>query len=1040
MTSAVDQRSSSPPFKKQRLDSLNHSFSHSNNNSQSNINNNTINKLPSDLSSNGNSKFHYQLKSDPIKNHSSSIPDNAEIIMLSDDDEEEMVQVKPQPTRMTKPIIPNVLNNGTKEEDIDDDIVILNEADVKKIGFKPTSFNSNIIKPQPILQPPSSSTSSQPPPVPQVQQQQQYPPIIIPGTFNQPAPVPQVTDNLQQISQAELKTREATQLQEINRLEEMKTSISSKIQQNSQQFEKENTTMKQLNVRLKQANDLGKHDLVNRIRKAVAVVQRAMNGHRSNVNQLQTSLQNLERMVIEHRNKLSLITNQLRNVGHVLNAAINPYAAQIANEMNAEPEVAIQDLLNEILSEENLEKEGLANTPAEMSINLLKHQRIGLTWLLKREDPKSKSKGGVLADDMGLGKTIQTLALILANKSKDPNRKTTLIIAPVSLLRQWAAEVQSKTKPSCNLEVGIYHGDEKRDMVTFSAMKKCDIVLTSYGTLSSEWKKHYKEEIHANKEFKGYIPKNNEGGQSYESPFFSKTSFFYRIVLDEAQNIKNKVSIASKAVHNLKGDFRFCLSGTPMQNKVDELYPILRFLNIKPYCKEDRFREDIATPLKSKSDIYDGFDKNSAMRKLRALLSSILLRRTKNSTIDGEPILNLPAKHLIKDFVKLEDEEWEYYQSIELDVQKEASAMFKNNDKKNIFVLLLRLRQACIHSYLVQISRIKANMKGEQLIKSNWRLQLTHAENLSANVVNSIISRLDGNLTCSICLDLMDEGIAVFQECGHMCCQACIETFLDDYEVDQDSTGRIAKCKDCNTHVKESRIFDYGMFEKLHLERLNRNEVENYYYDLQKSKNLTNLQIIAELNKENNGFETSAKIDKAIEIIKKIQQDHPGEKIIIFSQFTTLFDLLKIVLNHEGIQFLRYDGSLSMDARNSTIKRFYQSNADVLLLSLRAGNVGLTLTCANHVIIMDPFWNPFVEDQAMDRAHRIGQEKEVNVHRILIAGTVEDRISTLQQFKKDLIGDALDEKELKSVSGLNPSELGYLFGLNSLNRPREIGN
>lgn len=85
---------------------------------------------------------------------------------------------------------------------------------------------------------------------------------------------------------------------------------------------------------------------------------------------------------------------------------------------------------------------------------------MGLTWMKRME--ASKSKGGILADDMGLGKTIQTLSLILANSSKDEECKTNLIIAPVSLLRQWAAEIESKTRPQVYKHVGIFHSDEKK--------------------------------------------------------------------------------------------------------------------------------------------------------------------------------------------------------------------------------------------------------------------------------------------------------------------------------------------------------------------------------------------------------------------------------------------------------------------------------------------------------------------------------------------------------------------------------------------------
>ena len=94
-----------------------------------------------------------------------------------------------------------------------------------------------------------------------------------------------------------------------------------------------------------------------------------------------------------------------------------------------------------------------------------------------------------------------------------------------------------------------------------------------------------------------------------------------------------------------------------------------------------------------------------------------------------------------------------------------------------------------------------------------------------------------------------------------------------------------------------------------------------------------------------------------------------------------------------------------------------------------AGNAGLNLTAATNVIILEPFWNPFVEDQAIDRAHRIGQKHPVTVHRVLIAGTVEDRIQELQEKKRRLVNAALDEEGAQSTGRLSVSELRGLFGI-----------
>jgi SNF2 family DNA or RNA helicase len=105
-----------------------------------------------------------------------------------------------------------------------------------------------------------------------------------------------------------------------------------------------------------------------------------------------------------------------------------------------------------------------------------------------------------------------------------------------------------------------------------------------------------------------------------------------------------------------------------------------------------------------------------------------------------------------------------------------------------------------------------------------------------------------------------------------------------------------------------------------------------------------------------------------------------------------------------------------------------------MLVSLRAGNAGLNLTAASRIIICDPFWNPFTEMQAVDRAHRIGQQREVKVHRILVKETIEDRILSLQENKRKLVEAALDEGQSKSLGRLSERELAYLFGVNPARR------
>lgn len=172
----------------------------------------------------------------------------------------------------------------------------------------------------------------------------------------------------------------------------------------------------------------------------------------------------------------------------------------------------------------------------------------------------------------------------------------------------------------------------------------------------------------------------------------------------------------------------------------------------------------------------------------------------------------------------------------------------------------------------------------------------------------------------------------------------------------------------------------------------------------------------------------SAKVSKCVEIIEGIQKKDPTEKTIIFSQFTSLLDLLEIPISKTGIKYRRYDGGMSATKRNEALIDFQETDSiKVLLVSLKAGNSGLNLVAASQVIIFDPFYNPFVEFQAIDRAHRIGQQRPVIVHRLVVANTVEDRVLALQEKKRTLIEGALDENAQRSVGRLNNRDLGFLF-------------
>ena len=170
-------------------------------------------------------------------------------------------------------------------------------------------------------------------------------------------------------------------------------------------------------------------------------------------------------------------------------------------------------------------------------------------------------------------------------------------------------------------------------------------------------------------------------------------------------------------------------------------------------------------------------------------------------------------------------------------------------------------------------------------------------------------------------------------------------------------------------------------------------------------------------------MDSSSKIDLLIEHLQ--QSKSHGHRALVFSQWTSLLDRIEQRLCSEGISFSRIDGSTSN--RGSVVEEFQKTDGpDVMLLSLKAGGLGLTLTAADHVYILDPWWNPAVEDQAADRAYRIGQENPVIVHRLVAQNTVEERVLELQRRKRQVVEDTLGDKQ--PVTGpLSKEDLMFLL-------------
>lgn len=775
-----------------------------------------------------------------------------------------------------------------------------------------------------------------------------------------------------------------------------------------------------------------------------------------------------------------------------------------------DPTEEVKELLKNIRPDEELQEAETIEPPSGLKAKLMPHQLKGLAWMRTMEE--SSNKGGILADDMGLGKTIQSIALILDRPAPDTRHRPTLIVAPVALLQQWQREFEKMVKPRHRLNTIIYHGASKK--VAWAALKGYDVVLTTYGLLASELKR-----LVAWHEKLARVP-DAIPSPAEQCSILGDKSHFHRVILDEAQNIKNSKTKGAAAAFRIKADYKWALTGTPMMNGPEEIYSLIRFCGIKPYCDWAKFQRDIGRALKpQKRQTSSDREREQAMERLQALLRAILLRRTKQSKIDGKPILQLPPKHTTAERVAFDEDELTFYKALESKAQIQFNKFLASGrgggigqNYSNALVLLLRLRQACCHPRLVVDSK-------------DFMVQLAGSltsQDLMANAAEldpKVVARLKASeaFECPICMDA-SENPAVFP-CGHALCNDCLSRLVEQVaNTEEDGRPSVPKCPHCRSPIDSRKITDVISFLRVHdpdredLPPLDEDDddsdgddsdtesdaddsdegddlngfivhddfIEDSGSDVdskqkgkekKKSKKRKSKAFkprvpqksLAVLRKEGlknkaakqkylrrlrKTFQPSAKTTKTMEILEEIRTRGNKEKTIIFSNFTSFLDLLEVPLNdnREYRGYVRYDGSMSADDRNAAVLDFTDNpNCLVILVSLKAGNAGLNLTAANHVIMLDPFWNPFVEYQAADRCYRIGQVREVTVHRVLISdegftmqdpeagATVEDRILALQERKRELVETALDESAGRNLARLGVRELGYLFGLNRMN-------
>ena len=548
----------------------------------------------------------------------------------------------------------------------------------------------------------------------------------------------------------------------------------------------------------------------------------------------------------------------------------------------------------------------------------------------------------------------------------------------MSLLAQWQSEAEKASKDG-TLKVMLYYGTEKavnlKSLCSASnGANAPNVIITSYGVILAEH---------------GQLVKQ-DGSSGSHGGLFSLD--YFRIILDEAHYIKNRQSKTAKACYELSATHRWVLTGTPIVNRLEDLFSLVRFLKVEPWANFSFWKTFITVPFESGEFIR-------ALDVVQTVLEPLVLRRTKDmKTPDGEALVPLPPRSIEVEEIQLSEDERRVYDYI----YARARSVFNANAERGtllksyttIFAQILRLRQSCCHPVLTRNANLVADeedaamasdlangladdMDLDSLIERFTSEGDEDVNRYGANVLKQIQDEADAE--CPICSEepMIDQAVT---SCWHSACKDC----LVDYINHQRGEGELPRCFNCREPINVRDVFEVARHDHIVDSEAGTPGTQTRRISLRRI-----------------GLNGSAKTQALLTHLKGIRKQDQGMKSVVFSQFTSFLDLIEPALTRDHIPFLRFDGSMNQKLRAATLTEFVNSPRPyVLLLSLRAGGVGLNLTCAKRVFMMDPWWSFAVEAQAIDRVHRMGQDSEVKVIRFVVQGSIEEKMLRIQERKK----------------------------------------
>ncbi|GFF45695.1 DNA repair protein RAD5 [Aspergillus udagawae] len=711
-----------------------------------------------------------------------------------------------------------------------------------------------------------------------------------------------------------------------------------------------------------------------------------------------------------------------------------------------------------------------------MKTSLFHHQLLGVAFMRDREDSSSPPFGGFLCDVMGYGKTIQALANIVDGRCIDPDDpvKTTLIVVPPHLVKHWEDQVVKHCEKDAVGEVITYCAQNRlRTLDVIQGLQKYSVIITTYdevrrsyprlerkGEVVDEnmiiemWKELYTKEVGPLHQIK-----------------------FLRIILDEGHSIKNHLASTSIAVRALTGHHKWILSGTPVPNFITEFYPHFDFLEypdtndysqfVKRYCEDDEARRRLrnlcrtyllrrthsdrlfSLPIIKLPDIdrsvikvdfceverriynevlelfisnINGLsdDTNPRLAQCRCFLTMMMkLRMISNHLLTTQDLVKaLLTPSLLRDLVEV--------------ARETRDPDHHSNQITKWFVTLKKgVSLSAAHPDHEDPSQSRSELNGdrEELVKQfhkfttelhengQWveRLRRTSCAKCELTPIGPIITSCM-HLYCEECYFVLKnslnsaDGKPICQICNNPIAEAAYcgtaePIVLDEPSVPSSSTQNNTRRTKPSSQKKSSRLFGTGMFatpaRRRSRLRQTRDEQQNEDEEID--------WILA-----SQGEMPGAKVAKVRELVAKWIREDPDAKVVVFTQFLDFVRIFSIICSKEKWTHCCLTGKMSIGTRDLSMKDFREKpEVKVMIASLMAGGTGLDMSMANKCILVDLWWNEAMEQQAFCRLYRIGQEKEVEIVKVIVQNTIDDYILQLQTKKSANINSTIGEEALQ---------------------------